>query len=245
MNLYLEEIADYLDAYLERARFPDDQNGIYIPSDRPVRRLGVALEPWQGIRAWVQQEDLQALFLHRPWRLEEYEPLSEIGILSYHLAFDAHLTFGFNPRLAAVLGMNNLTPFAWQKTFPLGMSGDIPPTAVDVLLKSLVHIFGVTPLVKYARNESIHRLAVVGALNDTLVREAAAQGVQLAITGEWRQAAQKAVQDTAMIVIAIGHEAGEWWGLRTLAQILRERWSDLEVIIAPLASHFPDDNGRI
>jgi hypothetical protein len=35
---------------------------------------------------------------------EQLEP--DVGVISYHLAFDERLTLGFNPRLAEVLGMS-------------------------------------------------------------------------------------------------------------------------------------------
>ena len=240
INLSLQEIADYLDSYLESASFPDDQNGIYLSSDRRVKRIGVALEPWKGIGEWVRRERLQALFLHRPWQLQEQELPAGTGVLSYHLAFDSKLTFGFNPRLAAILGMKHLLPFALQRDIPLGMLGDISATSPDMLITSLAQIFGTTPLVGKESVAKVQRIAVVGAMNDTFVREAAEQGVQMYLTGQWRQAAQRAVRDTAMLVVAIGHAAGEQWGLRVLAHLLRERWMDLEVVSAPMVLYPPE-----
>jgi putative NIF3 family GTP cyclohydrolase 1 type 2 len=78
----------------------------------------------------------------------------------------------------------------------------------------------------------VNRLAVVGAMSDELVREAAEQDVDLYVTGELRQPARTAVQQTGMNVAVIGHAAGEQWGARALAGILRERWSQLDVLVA-------------
>ncbi len=47
-------------------RFIDDQNGVYIPSNRAIARFGLALEPWAELTTWAQQERLDGLFLHRP-----------------------------------------------------------------------------------------------------------------------------------------------------------------------------------
>ena len=64
MQPSLSDIATYLDAYLGSARFPQDQNGIYHPTQHLIQRIGVALEPWPDIVMWVKRERLDALFLH-------------------------------------------------------------------------------------------------------------------------------------------------------------------------------------
>jgi hypothetical protein len=49
LELSLVVLAADLDQFFASARFPQDQNGIYRPSQRPVGRIGLALEPWSGI----------------------------------------------------------------------------------------------------------------------------------------------------------------------------------------------------
>ena len=49
LQLSLATIAADLDQFFASARFHQDQNGIYRPSQRPVGRIGLALEPWSGI----------------------------------------------------------------------------------------------------------------------------------------------------------------------------------------------------
>ena len=231
MKLSLATLAADLDQFFASARFSQDQNGIYRPSQRPVSRIGLALEPWSGIGAWVREERLDALFLHRPWRLDERELPPDIGILAYHLAFDLTLTLGLNPLLADTLHMTSVVPFAFKDSLPLGMLGDIPSTPLETFVALLTKIF-TTPLeIPETYTETVSRLAVVGAMNDTLIREAAAQGVDLYITGQFRQPARRAVHETRMTVAIIGHTPSELWGLRTLADLLRQR--GLTVVIAP------------
>jgi putative NIF3 family GTP cyclohydrolase 1 type 2 len=228
----LTDIITYLDTYLESKRFADDQNGVYRHSGRPIKRLGIAIEPWRDIHEWARREHLDALFLHRPWQLDLDSLPTEIGVIAYHLSFDFNLTFGFNPRLAAVLHMRDLTPFALKGHLPYGMRGDIPPVSLDALRKAFTDIFAVPPTIESHNTRIVNRLAVVGAMTDELVREAAAQDVDLYVTGELRQPARAAVQQTAMNVAIIGHAAGEKWGARALAGVLRERWSQLDILLA-------------
>lgn len=226
-------IATYLDATLMSSRFPDDQNGIYRPSSppsRPVRRIGLAIEPWPDIGEWVREQRLDALFLHRPWRLDLTKLPTDVGVLAYHLAFDLTLTFGFNSRLAATLEMNTITPFAYKDGLPYGMFGDIAPTSLNDIATTLTNTFGKPPSIEAGSTETIKRLAIVGAMTETLVREAATHAVDLYITGQFRQPARLAVQQTGINVAIIGHDAGEQWGMRALADLLRERWAILDVL---------------
>ncbi len=237
----LNQIAAYLDRTLGSEHFPHDQESIYFApsSPAPIDRIGLAVEPWPGIERWVQQQRLDALFLHRPWKLDVKRLPEHIGVLASHLPFDATLTFGLNPRLAQALSMDRPTPFAYKDSVPLGMHGTIEPTAIDELLIILTQIFGKAPTVQNIFVDTVEHIALVGAMNDSLIREAASYGVQLYLTGQYRPSATRAVQETEMTVAEIGHAEGEWWGIRALAGLLRERWENLDVVLAhrPVAGH--------
>ncbi len=232
MTISLQALADYLDSYLGVANIPNDTHGVYRPSDRVVHRIGLVLEPWTGIETWVGKKHLDALFLHRPWRLDTQMLPEDIGVLAYHLAFDLTLTLGFDPRLANVLQMIDIMPFAYKDGLPLGMLGTMPEISINDFLSTLTDIFGTAPVIENITREKISRIAIVGAMNDSTVREADAHGAHLYITGQFRQPARIAVYETGMTVALIGHKTSELWGLRTLASLLRERWVGLDVVVA-------------
>jgi putative NIF3 family GTP cyclohydrolase 1 type 2 len=232
MSIVLTDIAAYLDSALESSRFPGDRDGIYRFSSRSVRRLGLAIEPWSNIGEWVKQQQFDAIFLHRPWRLDLQAFPEDVGILAYHLAFDLSLTFGWNRWLACALGMNQATPFGYKEGIPYGMFGDIASSHLDDVVATLTTVFSVPPGIKTRYSEAVQRLAVVAAMTDALVREAATYNVDLYITGQFRQPARVAVEQTKMNVAIIGHAAGEQWGLRALAALLAERWTELSIVVA-------------
>ncbi len=231
MNLSISALAHYLDVYFGVAHFPGDQNGIYRPGSREVRRIGLALEPWAGIGDWVQQERLDALFLHRPWHLDLHTLPEDVGVLGYHLAFDSLLTLGFNTRLATILQMTQLVPIGTKEGMPLGMLGQVKPVSLSTMILALSDIFGTPPDVRERYVEMVERVAVVGAMTDELIRNAAHQQVQLYVTGQFRQPARQAVAETRMTVATIGHVVSERWGLRALGSLLRERWAHLHVLV--------------
>lgn len=227
--IHLDDIAQFLDYFFAVHRFKDDQGGIYHPSSRPIRCIGLALEPWADLEKWAKSKRIDALFLHRPWKLEPNQLAPNIGVVAYHLAFDERMTLGFNPRLADVLGMSALEVLGEKEGRPIGAIADIPIHTFASYCDRIHQIFGgLDKAIANSKND-IKRVAVVGAMNDALVREAAARGADLYITGQLRQPAEEAVLETGISVIAVGHRRCEEWGLRSLAGILRDRWSSLEV----------------
>ncbi|MBD2336710.1 Nif3-like dinuclear metal center hexameric protein [Calothrix sp. FACHB-156] len=230
--IYLTNIVDFLNKFFNVEQFPTgERGGIYLPSSNPVERLGLALEAETRLYEWVNYKHLDALFLHRPWNLKLEKLPPELGIISYHLPFDECLTIGFNPRLAQVLQMSNLEALGEKENRAIGMIGEIDTQSLVKLCNLITQIFGKPEQILPAANSNIKRIAVVGAMTDLLVREAAKRGVDVYITGQFRQPAKAAIQETKIGVIALGHRRSELWGLRSLSEVLKERWSSLEVFI--------------
>ena len=238
----LDELDEFLRNELAANRYPDqEQGGIYYPSERPIHRLGLALDPFHSLPAWIDENHLDALWFHRPWQLNLDKLPADIGILAHHLPFDETLTIGYNEQLAKQLGATgSIDPLGYKQATtetgellprrPIGMVIDVTEQEFDDLLREIKTIFG-----GYERAEAgpglggwqatSNRIAVVGAMNDVLIREAADQGAHLYLTGAYRKPAQQAVNETGMAVVAIGHQRVEEWGLQALADLLHDRWA--------------------
>ena len=234
----LGDINTFLHLYFSAERFDDDQNGVYSASDeeleRPVQRIGLMLEPFPRLADWTKQNRLDALFIHRPWKLEKMtssQQVQGVGILAYHYAFDELLTTGYNPRLADVLLMDDIEVLGHKEGRPLGMIGDVPKTDVSTFQAQVEEVFGGLEGAYLNSESEVTRVCVVGAMRDKVIREASERGANVYITGQYREHAQKAVDDTGMNVLEVGHERCERWGMRALAGVLRERFAGLEVTI--------------
>ncbi|HEY9624119.1 MAG TPA: Nif3-like dinuclear metal center hexameric protein, partial [Crinalium sp.] len=166
---------------------------------------------------------------HRPWNLDRSIWPSDLGILAYHLAFDEGLTLGFNPCLAAVLELNDIEILGTKEGRPIGMTGQVPTHSFDWYCDRLTTEFHGLDAVRSYPGE-ISKIAVVGAMTNALVREAADRNIHLYITGQLRKAAELALQETGLGCIAVGHQRSEVWGLRSLAQILQQRWPHLVIV---------------
>ncbi|GAP98655.1 hypothetical protein YbgI [Leptolyngbya sp. NIES-2104] len=224
-----QELIEFLDRFFQVEQYSEDERGgIYRQSDQLIQRLGLMLEPIPNVDRWIKNHRIDSLFIHRPWQLD---PELDIGVTYYHLAFDERLTLGFNPRLAEVLSLRNVQPFGEKAGRSIGMIGEIPLQSFDRYSGQVRDIFGgYEPAI--AHREKISKIAIVGAMNEELVRSAADQGADLYITGQFRVSAKPAVLETRMNVIEVGHRRCEHWGLRALSGVLRERWTKLQVISA-------------
>lgn len=221
-----QSLIEFLDRFLQVEQYSEDERGgIYRESDRPIQRLGLMLEPIPNVDCWIKRHRIDSLFVHRPWQLD---PELKIGVIYYHLAFDQRLTLGFNPRLAEALSLVNVQPFGEKAGRTIGMIGESPPQSFDRYSAQVREIFsGYESAI--AHKETVRKVAVVGAMNEELVRSAAAQGVDVYITGQFRISAKTAAIETGMSVIEVGHRRCEQWGLRALSGVLRERWTTLQI----------------
>ena len=241
-SLFLDKITHFLRNEFHTERYPEsEQGGIYHTTSRPIQRIGLALEPFPDISIWVEETQIDALWLHRPWKLDLADFPDNVGVFSNHLPFDETLTMGYNLVLAAQLGATDTPePLGYKQATneagtlmpqrPIGMLMDVAQYEFDHWLAIVKHEFG-----GYDRAETGReltgwqlencRVAVVGAMTDELVREAAGRGANLYLTGAYRKPAQLAVDETGIAVVAVGHRRSEEWGMRALAELLQKHYA--------------------
>lgn len=210
-------------------RFTQQPPSVFAASTREVRRLGLALEPSAEAAKRVREEGVDALFLHRPWGVEAGLP-ADVGVLASHLPFDERLTIGYNPDLADALGLSRVGVLGTKEGRPLGMIGDFADGS-EALLERLAAEFGRPEHVEARSDAPLARVAVVGAMTDALVRDAAMRGAGVYVTGQMRAPARAAVDEAGIAVVAVGHRRAEVWGLHLLARLLRQEWPALTAIV--------------
>ncbi|MES2732435.1 MAG: Nif3-like dinuclear metal center hexameric protein [Bacteroidota bacterium] len=230
----LTEISTYLNDFFQVSHYPDDLNGIYRSSDRWVSKLGLALDPFPGLEQWVEDYSLDAVWLHRPWKLQLTPYLKTIGVLAYHLPFDEKLTLGYNLPLARALGMwYELKPFGIKEGRTIGMVGEIIPAHLDIFRAKVRNEFGGEEAAFIGKKPYIIRVAVVGAITKELLLQAAQQSVDMYITGQMRANTQEIAADHGLSILTVGHQRCEEWGMKLLMDILSQRWPALQVLIQP------------
>lgn len=227
----LRELVCVLDELLQVGEFPQEPGGVIKHSARPVRRLGLTLDPRPDTEQWIRSHALDAVMLHRHWNLNLERVPDGVGIVAYHLPFDERLTLGYNLLLAETLGVSDPESLGSKQGRPIGMIGDLEPSEFGEVHARLRREFGGMEEVVPPREATVQRIAVAGAMTDALVREAAARGAGVYLTGQLRAPARRAVEQTGIGVLTTGHRRAEEWGLRALAAWLRRRWAMLETHI--------------
>jgi putative NIF3 family GTP cyclohydrolase 1 type 2 len=228
----LDALRAAIDAELDADRFADldDPNGIWRQRAGPIRAVGLVLESWSGIAAWVADERLEALVIHRPWALPEGLP-GDPGVLAYHLAFDERLTIGLNSRLAAALPLRGMKPLGEKAGRPIGMIGDVDQVRLAAFGAALERTLGTTVELHGDVERIVRRAAVVGAMWPSVVEDASHDGADVYVTGTLRPSALEAVAETGIAVAVVGHHAPERWGLRALASSIASAFPSMRVAV--------------
>ena len=244
--MLLTELTHFLAGLFTTAIYPpDEQGGIFhLPNSdmtgKPVSHIGLALEPEPGLAEWIRTNQIDALWLHRPWKLDLTSIPANVAVLYHHLPFDEHLTIGYNQWMANALGITPETQVGSGEAIypvigykqahnlparPIGLIGRAPGLDFGGWLYRINDEFGGYDEVHpgAGKQPNGNGVAIVGAMNDALIREAADRGVGIYITGQFRKAAQQALDETGMGVIAIGHQRSEEWGLLMLADLLQSQ----------------------
>jgi putative NIF3 family GTP cyclohydrolase 1 type 2 len=229
--LKVQNLVGFIDALLRVEEQPDDPAGVYTASDAEIKRLGLMLEPTADISECIAANSLNALFLHRPWKLHQQDLTVNFGVIAYHRAFDNLLGVCFNPFLANDLQIHNVEEFAYKDGSPLGMVGDVETQTWEETVAKIEAQFDGYEAVTKPQNTTVKRIAVVGAMNDATVREAVERGADIYLTGQMRVPAKQAVAETGIGVITTGHARGELWGLHKLAFLLEQEFPELETLV--------------
>jgi putative NIF3 family GTP cyclohydrolase 1 type 2 len=244
----LAALATFVQDVLVARAFPDEPAAVFVPSDRSVRRVGLALEPAPGLAEWVDAERLDAVFLHRPWGVEDGGLPPDVGVVASHAPFDHRLTVGANPDLARDLALRNPLPFGEKEGRAIGMTGDVEPVDPAALIGRITQLFDGVDDVLPGRANAIRRVAVAGAMTDALVWEAAARGAALYVTGQIRQPGLRAAAETGIGVVAVGHARGERYGLALLAGMIGRHFAgEVACVIQPRGTgraHLPATDGH-
>ncbi|WP_412061583.1 Nif3-like dinuclear metal center hexameric protein [Rubrivirga sp. IMCC45206] len=226
-------LAPALDA--ERYAAEGDPTGVWLASDRPVRRLGLALEAGRPPYAWA--EDVDAVLVHRPFGLWPARLPDGVGVLAAHRALDDRLTTGLNPALADALGLIPDDEPLRRDGAPIGLvcRTDAPLETVAARIEAAFG--GIED--RAGEIPQTGAVALANAMTAELVEEAAARGVGLYLTGQIRKPGLAAVAAAGIGVRAVGQDRAEAWGLRYLRALVRQRWPAIEIVEVDLPPRQP------
>jgi dinuclear metal center YbgI/SA1388 family protein len=226
-----DELVRYLNGYLDLEAFPQDPslNGLQVEGKPRVTKVGAAVDAGEAIFRKALEEGVDFLLVHhglfwgRPFPIVGHHKrrlalLFQGGINLYaaHLPLDAHPEVGNNFVLARDLGLLDLIP--WD----VGVRGRFPlPTPLLQVADRLGQLTGMQPLVHQGGLDQVETVIIVSGSGTGLLPKVDAD---LFITGEPKHAVFHETFERGLNVIYAGHYDTETFGVKALAQHLKERF---------------------
>jgi dinuclear metal center YbgI/SA1388 family protein len=239
-----DEIVFYANELLEAAKWPEfAPPGLQVVGAEEVSTLVCGVSSTRELLERAVERGAEMVLVHHGlfWRSEplvvdarlrgRLEALfrGNASLVAYHLALDAHPSFGNSAQLAARLGATDDGAFG---AVGRGCSFTVP-VELDELERRIQRVTERDPFVLRHGPPAVHRIAIsTGAAGYDLV-QAAHEGYDALLTGEPEEPNAAAALELGITLIAAGHHATERLGVQALAAHLAERfvlaWEYLDV----------------
>ena len=233
------ELAAWLDGYLRISQVPDSAralNGLQVENGGRVRRVAAAVDASEAAIAAAVARGCDLLLVHHglfwdgnvPATGRRYRKLralleGDVAVYSAHIPLDVHPEVGNNAVLARALGIELEGTFGDYEGVPLGCWGRLElrrealAARLDDLLGGRVRMIAGGP-------ERLRRVGVITGGGGGMIDQAIAAGLDAYVSGEGAHHTYFDAVEGGINVYYGGHYATEVWGVRALAEHLREKY---------------------
>lgn len=241
------ELVAYLNEYLQIESFlasDSSLNGLVVGGeDKKIGKIGYAVDACQASFDQAARENVDFLLVHHGlfWGAplavtgSHYMRLAtlikhDINLYAAHLPLDAHPEIGNNIQIAKALGLEKIEAFSAYKGQTIGYKGILKEPKT---LKEIANRLGYekTVLLPFGK-EKIRTVGIVSGGASRNVSDALSDGLDLYITGEVEHESYHVALEGGINVLGGGHYVTEIYGVRALAEHLRERFGLEAVFIA-------------
>jgi dinuclear metal center YbgI/SA1388 family protein len=160
---------------------------------------------------------------------------NNIALYAAHLPLDTHPQYGNNAALARKLGIESPEPFGAYHGRKIGWKGALKtPLAIEEAVARIGFMDRPPLSVLPFGSKRILTAAVISGGAPEFVSEAAAEGVDLFVTGDASHSWYHCALEARINVIAGGHYSTEVWGVRAVMRLCAETLNmDVEFIDVP------------
>jgi dinuclear metal center YbgI/SA1388 family protein len=241
------ELVAYLNEYLQIESFlasDSSLNGLVVGGeDKKIGKIGYAVDACQASFAQAAEKNVDFLLVHHGlfWGVplavtgSHYTRLATlirhgIDLYAAHLPLDAHPKIGNNIRIAKALDLEEIEAFSLYKGKTIGYKGILKEPKT---LKEIAGELGYerTILLPFGK-EKIRTVGIVSGGASRSVSDALSDGLDLFITGEVEHESYHVALEGGINVLGGGHYVTEIYGVKALAEHLRERFGLEAVFIA-------------
>lgn len=235
----LQELCTYLDELLQPSLFSDGcPNGLQVEGNSKIKKIATGVTASLAAIEASIEAGADALIVHHGlfWNRDSYtitgtkrkklQRLLESGLslLAYHLPLDAHREYGNNWRAAIELEWENLEPFGRYGNVAIGVKGTFKPQSREALAESLQRYYGHTAHMALGGKEKVHSAALISGGAYKSILEAASEGVDCFITGNFDEPAWHMAFEEGINFYALGHSHTEKIGPRILGEHLYKQF---------------------
>jgi dinuclear metal center YbgI/SA1388 family protein len=235
----LDEVIRHLDSELKTAQIPDysgAMNGLQLANAGQIGRIVAAVDASLQVIEAAVSGGPGLLIVHHGMFWQGAQPVTGafykklkiamdagLAIYSSHLPLDVHPQWGNNALLAKALDVQQLEPFFDQKGLKIGLRGNWlgkRAALVEALGKAVggkVHLCPGGP-------ETISQVGIITGGAGSEVAKVAASGVDTFISGEGPHWSYPLAMELGINLCYAGHYATETFGVKTLAQMLAEKY---------------------
>ena len=234
------DLSQYLDQLLSVPNFSDYcPNGLQVEGRADVRKIVTAVSASVELFEKAIELEADTIIVHHGiiWNFERpvyrggYKQRvkklleNDINLFAYHLPLDAHPELGNAARIAGILNLSAVEPFAEYKSNLIGMKGRTSAgTGMDQLLRAVKAKINPEALSFPYGPEEIRSVGIVTGGGQKEVRQAIDSGLDLYLTGEASEFVLHLVKEERIHFIAAGHYATERFGIIALGGHIRSHF---------------------
>ena len=235
----LQELCEYLNRLLDCGSYTDAcKNGCQVEGSAKIKTIATAVSASLATIEEAVKLKIDALIVHHGlfWNSDGHaitgakrEKLrllleNDISLLAYHLPLDAHPQIGNNWKAAQEMGWSELEPFGFYNGKLIGVKGKIKSMhRTDFKLK-LEEYYQHTAHDALGGKETIATAALISGGAYRSLSEAAAQGLDCFITGNFDEPAWNQAFEDKINFFALGHSATEKIGPKALGNHLADQF---------------------
>jgi dinuclear metal center YbgI/SA1388 family protein len=236
----LQTLVRYCDDYLriETVRdYPEALNGLQVGNAGTVSHIAATVDLCAATVHMAAERGADFLLVHhglfwggvRPLvgpQLERVSHLIHHGIALYgaHLPLDCHPDVGNAAVLARKLGLAVQGDFGLWQDQAIGVKGEVECDR-DALTQRLAAALGSPAKAMLFGPQTVRRVGIVTGNGGSLIRQAAAEGLDTYITGEGSHHTYFDAEELGLNVLYGGHYATETFGVRALAEHLGAKFA--------------------
>jgi len=239
MECDLKNICAFLKDFLQIDLFQDmAYNGLQVEGKKQVVNIATAVSASLSVIKKAVDLKVDLLLVHHglilkgkeaPITLAMKEKLKlllhhEINLLAYHLPVDAHQECGNNWAAAAALGWQNLQPFGTFLGKQIGVKGEFLRMSREQFREQLEDFYGHPAHLAPGGHEEVSSAALVSGGSYKLIHEAADNGVDCFVTGNFDEPVWHDAVERKINFFALGHAATEKIGIRLLGEKLHREF---------------------